>query len=142
MKKMTYYLPEILDQIAAASSREEQIKLLKHNDTQTLRSILHFGLHPKYSKAFKVIPPYRADDAPYGYSSSNLSRVHNRLSYLFKENPNYIESETKRQNIAALMMESVHFTEAVLLEKILSREFNQISLSVAKEAFPQQFEDA
>jgi len=139
---MTYYLPEILDQIAAAPSKEEQVKLLKENDTQTLRSILHFGLHPKYSKAFKIIPPYRADDAPYGYSTSNLSKVYQRLVYLFKEHPMYISSDKKRNDIASLMMESVHFTEAVLLEKILSREFNQITLSVAKEAFPEQFEGA
>lgn len=142
MKKMTKYIPEILDEVVAAKTNEEKVAVLKQNDSKALRTLLHFALHPKYSKPFKTTPKYRVDDAPVGYSHSTLNLVYTRMPYLYKEHSMYIPSEKKRDSLAALMMESVQFVEAALLEKIFAREFNLVSLEVAKMAFPEDFKGA
>lgn len=141
MHKITRYIPEILDDVVDAKTTEEKVKILKQNDSKPLRVLLHFALHPKYNKPFKKMPEYRADDAPVGFSMSNLNLVYTKLPYLYKEHNMYVASEKKRESLAALIMESVHFTEAALLEQVFARELKQVSLDVAKLAFPEQFKE-
>lgn len=139
--KITTYIPEIIDKVVQAKTDKDKVAVLLANDSKALRAVLHFALHPKYTKAFDRIPEYEPDDAPFGFTMSSLYLVYTKLPYLFKENQMYIPAERIRNKQLMNMMQSVHFTESALLEKVLTRTFTDISLEVAQKAFPQQFKD-
>lgn len=139
--KITTYIPEIIDKVVQAKTDEEKTAVLLANDSKALRAVLHFALHPKYSKAFDSIPEYEPDDAPFGFNFSTLYLVYTKLPYLFKEHSMYIPTEKIRNRLLMNMLNSVHFTESALIEKILTRTFNDISLRIAQKTFPDEFKD-
>lgn len=136
MQKITRYIPEIIQDVVNAKTADEKVQILQQNDSKGLRMILHYAVCPKYSKAFKIMPNYEPDDAPFGMTMSNLSLVGKKLPYLFKEHEMYVASDKRRLSIALSMLTSVHFTEAALLEQIFQREFDSISADIVKKAFP------
>ena len=118
MRKNIY---EIFDEFKAATTKEERIKVLKDNDSPTLRNVLIGTFSPRIRFIFKEIPAYNSVEVPPGMSYENMSSVLNRI-YLFIENhPRVPLSLTmkRKEEILIQILESLEPREAEVFSNIL-----------------------
>ena len=118
MKRLS--IPEILESLEG-KSQEEKIKILRSNDTRSLRQILFLA----FSKDVKFNLPdsrpegVKIEDTPVGLSTNTLYKQARKLR-IFVEGTGYDHlTPIKRENIFIEILESVHKSEAELLLQLL-----------------------
>jgi hypothetical protein len=141
---MKLSIPEILDQVSAATGKAEKISTLQKLNNTTLQQILRLNFDPNVELDLPAGPaPYNARrDIPVELSESNLYNEARRL-YIFepghpKYNPNV--KKTQKENIWIQILEGCHHTEADLLnlvkDKKLSSAYKGLTEALVREAFP------
>jgi len=115
---------EILDEFAAAGSKQEKLKVLQNNWTPTFVSVLQLAYHPDIKWLVKDKPKsYRKPDTLPGVSFSNMNTEMRRL-YLFREGDLGAEklSPEKREQLLLIMLESLEPREADVVMGIFKKD--------------------
>lgn len=128
-------IPEILALCSACTSDSEVIGILRKNQSPALRTVLQLAFHPDV--VFDtIIPVWKKDPNPIGLSPNSLFTEARRL-YLFTEAKKL--PKEKKTELLLLILESVHPSEAFLVESLLSNKglgIDNLSYEVVSEAFP------
>jgi hypothetical protein len=115
---------EILDEFAAAGSKQEKLQVLQRNWTPTLVNVLQHAYHPDIKWLVKDKPKnYKIPDTLPGVSYSNLNAELRRL-YLFREGNPAAEKLTpqKREELLLIMLESLEPREADVIIGIFKKD--------------------
>lgn len=128
-------IPEILALCSACSSESEVVGILRTNQSPALRTILQLAFHPDV--VFDTtIPVWKKDPNPIGLSPNSLFNEARRL-YLFTEAKKL--PKQKKSELLLLILESVHPSEAYLVESLLSNKglgVDNLTYQVVETAFP------
>jgi len=135
---MTKLISEIIYDVRDAVSEEQKIKLLQQNKSPALIQLLKYAFLDTYPK-LENIPKYIPDDSPIGFSYARLFREYKSLPYFYEKYEGL--QYKKQQNKLELFLESLHWTEAALLENIFKKDTSSFgfTLETIKKAFPGEF---
>ena len=128
-------ISEIVEEASAMKTKAEKIHHLRANDSPSLREVLKFMYHPDVMYYTNECPKYTIDDSPVGFSLNNLYSEAKRL-YIFKaETP---VDFNRKGVILVQILESLHYKDSKLLEKIISGKKSdyKINKAIVEEAFP------
>lgn len=138
MKQTALLIPEVFDMIRKqGDNTEAKIKLMQENQTAAMLEVLQRGFGDCVSPYEKDFITYRPDDSPHGYPYTTLYKEYSRMEY-FYYGPKFIESQKIRERKLVGILESVHWTEANLLENMFTKNLSVYGLTkeIVKEAFP------
>jgi len=135
---MTKLISEIIYDVRDAKTEEDKIKLLQQNRSPALVELMKYAFLDKYPK-IQNIPTYTPDDSPIGFSYAKLFREFRSLPYFYEKYEGL--QYTKQQRKLAILLESLHWTEAALLENILKKDTSSFgfNLEILKKAFVGEF---
>ena len=136
VNEIKLYVFEVLDKVIKARTKEEKIKILKHNESWGLKDVL-LGT---YSDFFEwnvpqgKVPytPSKPESAP-----TDLRRKHKDFRYFFKGGPGDKMAPMKRESLFIGLLEGIHPNDAKLVEGMINKEkIEGVTKNVAMEAFP------
>lgn len=135
---MTKLISEIIYEVRDSKSEEEKIKLLQQNKSQALIQLMKYAFLENYPK-IDNIPSYVPDDSPAGFNYAKLFREYKSLPYFYEKYSGL--QHKKQQNKLEVFMESLHWTEAALLENIFKKDTTSFGfdLNILRKAFPGEF---
>lgn len=113
-------LPELVEDLSKAKSREEKKAILVRNrNLKPLKTILKGA----YDKSVEWLlppgrPPFKPDNAPIGHSNSNLYVESRRFKTFVKGGGYENMNKTRREMLFIQFLECVHETEAELILKV------------------------
>jgi len=128
---------EIIEKIEKTNSKNEKLKILKNNETWTLKDVLK----GTYDKNIEWLlpegdPPY--DPAEAGGHATSLHKIHKNFKYLVKGGAGGHLSTIKRESMFLGFLESVHPKDAKIL--LLMKDKKQLAKGLTEklveEAFP------
>ena len=133
---------EIAAKINNAKDKPRKLKVLKENDSISLRQVLKGAFDPKITWALPIGEgveiPYKANDAPIGTDHTLLSHEAKRL-YLFTKGGDNTLSNTKRETLFIQMLEGLCAEEAnflvTVVKKKVNNEYKGFTANLVKEAF-------
>ena len=136
---MTKLISEVIYDVRDAKTEEQKIKILQTHRSVGLIQLLKYAFLDKYPK-IENIPEYTPDDSPIGFSYSKLFREYRVIPYFFEKREGL--QYKKQQEKLRLLLESLHWTEAALLENILTKNTSSFGLTIEtlKKAFAGEFE--
>jgi hypothetical protein len=141
MKYITRLYSEVLNEIRQTKTEEQKIELLRENKTEGLIKIFQLGFGKLNTPYRNGVPAYKPDDSPYGFSYTTLQKELHRLPY-FYETKLLIQNERLRNQKLKNMLEMLHFSEASLLENILTQKMDiYIDKNIVLKAFPELEKD-
>lgn len=132
-------VPEIFTKASKIRSREARIEYLRKQKCPALLDIIRINYDDDIVSLLpEGVPPYKADDAPEGYSYSTLHNKFNMFSYFFKGGKGSSLTAIKRENMFVDLLESLHHSEAELLAlaKDKKMKYKGITKELCMEAFP------
>lgn len=115
---------EILDEFAAAGSKQDKIDVLAKNWSTTLQTVLQFAYHPDIKWLVTEKPKrYKKPDTLPGISYSNMNTELRRL-YLFRQGDPGAEKLTseKREQLLLILLESLEPREADVVVGIFKKD--------------------
>lgn len=135
---MIKLISEIIYDVRDAKTEEEKIKLLQKHKSPALIQLMKFAFLDKYPKV-ESIPEYLPDDSPIGFSYAKLIREYRVIPFFFEKKEGL--QLKKQQDKLKLLFESLHWTEATLLENILKKDTSSFGfdLNTLKKAFVGEF---
>ena len=139
---MNLLVPEVLDLVEKAKTKEEKIAILQKNVSDPLLVLLRLNYdHMLKMNLPEGEPPFKKDtDKPIGYNETNL-QLELRRFYIWIEPPEKVNLPTiKREALFVTMLEGIHWTEAEVLclakDKKLETRYKTLSKDLIREAFP------
>jgi hypothetical protein len=136
---MNLLLSEILQKVSNAKTKEDKIKILQENNSDSLRAILIFNFD---ESIISLLPegevPFQANEAPKGTEHTRLAKEY-RLLYNFVQGGNDNINKTRREMIFIQLLEGLHKEEADLLVLVKDGQLQKkyrITKNVVSEAFP------
>lgn len=124
---------EVLEKAAEASSRKEKVAILQQYNTLALRDILKGSFDDSIQFILpEGTPPYREDDAPYGYTMSSLQQQTKKFRYFIKGGPGENLPAIKRERMFIEILESVHKGEAQLVLLMKDKKMNGVYKGITK----------
>ncbi len=135
----TMLFSEILDKVHKAKTKDQKIKILRENNSDSLRMFLKAAFDPKIEWVFPEGPvPYTPNDAPAGTDHSVLAMESKRLWHFIKGADNQTKQARKEQMFFQ-MLEGLQQEEAKILviakDKKLHQHYKGLSSNVVREAF-------
>jgi len=133
-------IPQILDEVERASSKETKIKMLRAYDHPILRAILKINYDPSVSVYLpEGEPPYKKDkEIPIGYSETNLFAEFRRF-YIWTD-PNVNITKIRKEQLFIQFLEGIHWTEAEVIclakDRKLQTKFKSVKEDLIREAYP------
>lgn len=142
---MRLSIPEILESLEEKST-PERVKILKSNETKSLKQFLYSAFHPEVEFALPDSRPegLKIKETPTGISRSNLHLQARKLK-IFMKNMGYDQlSVAKRESLFVQILESVHSSEAeLLLQLCVDRKLkSSLKYHEVSEAFPNLLPEA
>lgn len=134
-QKTSLLIPEHFDRLNTFYEPQEKIDYLRSVATPAMKEFLRLAYDPNV-EFDTPIPQYTPDDSPLGLAFNSLYAEYRRF-YLFQKSAQHINL-AKKQNLLAQILESVHVTEALLVEKVMSRDLSdwEITEDIVRAAFP------
>ena len=130
-------IPEILDLVSAAKTKQDKINIIKEYNHPALRDILRINFDlDVVSLLPEGAPPYRKDDAPAGHSVSSLHRGYRQFKYFFKGPIGNQVLPAKRESLFINLLESMHPSESELLIQCKDRKYTGMSAALVTEIYP------
>jgi hypothetical protein len=137
---------EIFDELKNVKTKEERIKVLRDNNSETLKNVLIGIFHPRVNFTIKEIPPYNTvENLPPGMAYENMPMALKRI-YLFMEgNPRVPLSLTKerKEQLLIQILESLEPREAEVFMNIILKNNTkspyrvpELTTRLVNEAFP------
>jgi hypothetical protein len=135
---MSKYISEILYDVRDASTEEQKIKILQENRSHAFIQLMKYAFLDKYPK-LNNIPSYVPDDSPFGMNYKTLNREYRTIPFFYEKMEGL--QYKKQQEKLRLMLESLHWTEAALLENILQKNTSSFGfdLNILNKAFIGEF---
>ena len=132
-------LHEILTKVNNAKDKSLKIRVLKDNDSVSLRQILKGAFDPNIKWDLpEGTPPYKENDAPAGTEHTLLASETKRLWH-FVVGADTKLSKTKKETMFIQILEGLHADDAKLMiavkEKSLNLRYKGLTDAVVKEAF-------
>ena len=133
-------MSEIATKINNAKDKPRKLKVLKDNDSVSLRQVLKGAFDPKIEW---LLPkgddiPFTRNDAPVGTEHTQLRQEAKRL-YLFTKGGDSTLSSNKRETIFIQMLEGLSADEAEFLVTVVNKKVNNkykgFTGNLVKEAF-------
>jgi len=133
-------MSEIATKINNAKDKPRKLKVLKDNDSVSLRQVLKGAFDPKIEW---LLPkgddiPFTRNDAPIGTEHTILRQEAKRL-YLFTKGGDNTLSNNKRETIFIQMLEGLSAEEAEFLVAVVQKKINNkykgFTANLVKEAF-------
>ena len=133
-------MSEIATKINNAKDKPRKLKVLKDNDSVSLRQVLKGAFDPKIEW---LLPkgddiPFTRNDAPVGTEHTQLRQEAKRL-YLFTKGGDNTLSNNKRETIFIQMLEGLSAEEAEFLVAVVNKKINNkykgFTGNLVKEAF-------
>lgn len=128
-------IPEHFDKLVMMDHDQEKAEYLRSVANPAMKEMLRLVFDP--SVVFDTpVPSYRPDDAPLGMSFNSLYTEYRRF-YLFQETAKHINT-IKKQSILAEILESIHATEAMFVERVIAKDLSDYELTedLVRLAFP------
>ena len=130
-------VPEVLELVRQAKTKKEKVEILKSNSHPALKDILRIQFDADVVSVLpEGAPPYEKDEAPEGYSSSSLFKIHKRFKYFFKGAVANQVQPVRRESLFIEALESMHPSESELLIQVKDRKLKGITKALVDEAFP------
>ena len=132
-------LPEILEEFESAPTKHEKMEVIRKYWHPALKLFLEYAFNPQV--VFDVEPPttWRRAVEPAGLNITYLSSEVTKLYRFIKGHPQRPEGLTpeKKTRVLAIVLESLHPSEAELLLKLLKKNLGVKGLTpkLIKEAF-------
>ena len=122
-------IPEVLEQLEG-KSQEEVVKILRTNDTRSLRLILYIAFSKEVESNLPDVRPegIKLQETPEGLSINSLYQQSRKIRIFIKNSGYDHLSDAKREQLFLQILESVHSSEAELLLQILIDRKLQSSL--------------
>tara|TARA_B100001057_G_scaffold496870_1_gene599489 strand:- start:5938 stop:6369 length:432 start_codon:yes stop_codon:yes gene_type:complete len=136
---MRLLISEVLQKAHNAKTKAQKIKILKENDSQTLRSIFIIN----YDETVKSLlpdgtPPFKPNEAPEGTEHTMLEKEGRILHHFFKGGSTI--PGMRRERMFIQLLEGLHPDESNIVilakDKKLSKRY-KITKACVQEAFPQ-----
>ena len=135
---MKLLISEVLQKVHSAKTKAQKVKILQHNNTNALRSVLIANFDESVQS---LLPdgevPYQKNDAPLGTEHTVLEQEYRKL-YLFFKGGSTIK-QSQRENLFIQMLEGLSVEEAELLilvkDKALNKKY-RITRACVTQAFP------
>jgi hypothetical protein len=134
-QKTSLLIPEHFDRLIVLETLDEKIAYLRSVGTPALREVLRLAYDPTVEFDTEI-PKYTPDDSPLGLAFNSLYAEYRRF-YLFQKPAQHI-NQAKKENLLAQILESIHVTEAMLVEKIFAKDLSdwEITEDLVRAAFP------
>ena len=138
---MAIRISEIIEKAAKAKKKEEKINILRENDSEALRTVLCFALHPQVKS--------NLPDGPAPYKPAELADENYGMLYTaYRKLPHFCEgvqdnlTKTKRENLFIQTLEAIHPKDAELLVAAKDKKlpYKGLPISTIEEAFPGIFD--
>ena len=130
-------VPEVLELVRQAKTKQEKVEILRKNTHPALKDILRINFDADVVSLLpEGAPPYEKDDAPEGYSVSSLYKTHKQFKYFFKGPIGDQVQAVRREKLFIDALESMHPTESDLLIEAKDRKLKGITKALVDEAFP------
>jgi len=131
-------MPEIIQRVSNAKTRDEKIEILRYYDCPALRAVLIWNFD---SRVKSLLPegevPYTPNDAPEDTEHTRLLQEWKRFNYFVQGVSNL--TQAKRESMFIQLLEGLHKSEAELVclmkDKQLHKRY-KITKVVVQEAFP------
>ena len=135
----TMLFSELLNKVHKAKTKEQKVKILKENNTNSLRMFLKAAFDPKIKWVFPAGEvPYTPNDAPAGTEHTVLAMEAKKL-WRFIKGADNVTKQSQKENMFFQMLEGLHESEAKLLvlakDKKLHQHYKGLSSNVVREAF-------
>lgn len=136
---MTYTIPEILEMIEKAKTKEEKVNLFLQYQSDPLIVLMRLNFDPMLWMDLPEGDPLfkKETDVPVGHSPSNIYKEFRRF-YLWLSPQNI--SKVKKETLFIELLESIHHTEAEVLllckDRKLETKFKTITEDIVRQAFP------
>ena len=113
-------IPEVLEQLEG-KSQEEVVKILRTNDTRSLRLILYVAFSKEVESNLPDVRPegIKLQETPEGLSINSLYQQSRKIRIFIKNSGYDHLSDVKREHLFLQILESIHSSEAELLLQIL-----------------------
>ena len=139
MAGTTLLFSEVLDRVHKAKTKDQKVKILKDNNTPSLRSVLKASFDPNIAG---VLPegdvPFSRNDAPIGTEHTTRATESRKLFHFIKGGDGQTP-QWKKEQMFVQLLEGLHETEAELLVRAKDKKLHQIykglSSNVVREAF-------
>ena len=134
-------ISEILTEVGSKKTRVEKIEHLRKWNSKPLRTILAGSFDPSITFLLpEGEPPYRKDDAPKGFTPSNLHKISRRFKYFDTGGIGERLEAAKREKMFIDCLESLHPDEAELVllmkDKKLTGKYKGLTKKLVTDAFP------
>jgi len=139
---MSLYIHEVLKKVNEAKEDKDRVALLKEHNSLALRNILRGSFDASLEFILpEGSPPYKADDAPEGYTRSSIQHKSKAFAYFIKGGPGQTLPAFKRERMFIEILEAVHPDEAKIViamkDKLLHELYQNINKDLVKTAFPE-----
>ena len=138
-QNFTMLFSEILDKVHKAKTKDQKVKILKENNTDSLRMLLKAAYDPNIKWVFPSGEvPYTPNDAPAGTEHTVLAMEAKKLWH-FIQGADNVTKQHQKENMFFQMLEGLHADDAKLMIAVKEKELNTIykglTDAVVKEAF-------
>ena len=131
-----FAISEIIEQADKLNSEVEKIMHLQRNETEALKTVLQYALHPGIKWVLPPgAPPYKPTDF---LDQEGMLYMEARRLYLFVEGGNNDLKKVKREMMFIGLLESIHNKDAELLLAAKEKKlpYPSITYNIVNSAFP------
>ena len=131
-----FAISEILEQAAQKTSDADKINFLYQHQSEALKTVLQYALHPGIKWALPPgAPPYKPTDF---LDQEGMLYMEARRLYLFVEGGNNDLKKVKREMMFIGLLESIHKKDAELLLAAKEKKlpYPSITANIINAAFP------
>jgi len=131
-----FAISEIIEQAAQKPSDADKISHLQQNQSEALKTVLQYALHPGIRWALPPgAPPYKPTDF---LDQEGMLYMEARRLYLFVEGGKDDLKKIKREMMFIGLLESIHKKDAELLLAVKEKKlpYPSINYNIVNSAFP------
>ena len=130
---MQLLISEIFAKVADQKTPKDKANVLRAHSTPALQEVLRYAYDPKITWFCEKAPSYTADPAPEGLAYTTLTIEYRRLYVYGKDNP---VAEKRKNELLTQLLESLHPTEAKIVEQMIAGEIPGVEREIVDLAFP------
>jgi hypothetical protein len=135
----SYLVDQVLRQVCEARGKSDKIRILRDNNTLSLRNVLKGAFDDSIQFLLpEGAPPYR--EAAQETSPSTLKKQSSKFKYFVKGGPGESIAKLRVESMFVKLLESIPPSEAkvviLMKDKTLTSAFRGINKRIVEEAFP------
>jgi hypothetical protein len=134
-------VPQVLEEVEKAPTREAKIKVLRAYDHMVVRGLLRINFDDNIKMSLpEGEPPFKKDTSiPSGYSETNLFTEFRRFYIWLNSDVNI--TQMRKEQLFIQMLEGIHWSEAELIclakDKKIQTKYKSIKEDLIREAYPE-----